>query len=426
MMRRWLLIACMVAAVIGAVLLWMRMSRPLVDVVEVRRAPLVRTVQFSARVATLSRVEVGSTLTGRVAQVHVREGAQVRQGDVLVTLESDELRAAQRQAEASQRQAEAHLQGLRTTGRASSAAAVSQADATVTAAQAEMERAQQLVAQGFVSASRLDETRRAVEVARAQQASARAQAQANADAGSDMAQAEAQLAVARAANAAASSRLAQTLVRAPADARVLSRDVEPGQIVQPGRSLMGLALAGPTQLKAQADERFLGQLQPGQTATVVADAFADQRFAAQVLSIAPAVDAQRGAIEVKLALAQQPPAFLREDMTLSVEVETARRDSAVVLPLQALRAQGADGTAQVMVLQDGRAQARRVRLGLSTLEAVEILEGLAPGDAALLGGALVSGQRVRTQAAAAGAAPQGGGKGTSGAAAAALSNAMGR
>ncbi|MDO9089203.1 MAG: efflux RND transporter periplasmic adaptor subunit [Burkholderiaceae bacterium] len=426
-MRRWLLIAFAVAAVIAAAALWLSLSRPLVEVIEVRRAPLVRTVQFSARVATLSRVDVGSTLTGRVAKVHVRESAQVRQGDVLVTLESDELRAAQRQAEASQRQAEAHLKGLRTTGRASSAAAVSQADATLSAAQAEMVRAQQLVAQGFVSASRLDETRRAVEVARAQQASARAQVQANADAGSDIAQAEAQLAVAQAANAATRSRLAQTVVRAPADARVLARDVEPGQIVQPGRSLLSLALAGPTQLKAQADERFLGQLQAGQTATVVADAFADRRFAARVLSIAPAVDAQRGAIEVKLALVQQAPDFLREDMTLSVEVETARRDNAVVLPLAALRAQAADGTAQVMVHQDGRAQTRRVRLGLSTLEAAEIVEGLAPGEAVLLGGALISGQRVRTRAIAANASPQSGsGKAGSGSAAAALSNAMGR
>ncbi|MDP3135945.1 MAG: HlyD family efflux transporter periplasmic adaptor subunit, partial [Burkholderiaceae bacterium] len=204
-----------------------------------------------------------------------------------------------------------------------------------------------------------------------------------------------------------------------------------GQIVQPGRSLLSLALAGPTQLKAQADERFLGQLQAGQTATVVADAFADQRFAARVLSIAPAVDAQRGAIEVKLALVQQAPAFLREDMTLSVEVQTARRDSAVVLPLAALRAQAADGAAQVMVHQEGRAQMRRVRLGLSTLEAVEILEGLAPGDAVLLGGTLAPGQRVRTQAAATTAPSQQGNGGNkssagSGNAAAALSNAMGR
>ena len=163
-------------------------------------------------------------------------------------------------------------------------------------------------------------------------------AQANADAGTEVVQAQAQVTLARAATAAARARLAQLALFAPTDARVLLRAVEPGQIVQPGKALLRLALAGPTQLVAQVDERFLDQLRPGQSAAVVADAFPDRRFAARVLSLAPAVDAQRGAIEVKFALADgTPPAFLREDMTLSVEVETGRRDAALVLPQSALR-----------------------------------------------------------------------------------------
>jgi multidrug efflux pump subunit AcrA (membrane-fusion protein) len=109
---------------------------------------------------------------------------------------------------------------------------------------------------------------------------------------------------------------------------VLARTVEPGQIVQPGRALLSLSLAGALQLEAQVDERYLEQLLVGQPASVVADAFPGQRFAARVQSIAPLVDAQRGAIEVKLALPQRAPDFLREDMTLSVEVETARRERA--------------------------------------------------------------------------------------------------
>jgi HlyD family secretion protein len=72
-----------------------------------------------------------------------------------------------------------------------------------------------------------------------------------------------------------------------------------------------------------------------------------------VLSIAPAVDAQRGAIEVKFALEHLAPAFLREDMTLSVEVETARRERALVLPQAALRGPPAGDAASVLVLQDG-------------------------------------------------------------------------
>ena len=370
---------------------------PQVDALVVQSAPLVRTLQFSARVATLSRVDVGSTVTGRVAQVRVMEGTQVRQGDVLVQLESDELRAALAQAVAAERQAKARLEGLRSTGRTAAQAARAQADASLQAASASLARVQQLVAEGFYSPAQLDEARRAVDVARAQQLSAQAQLQANADAGTEVAQAQAQLALAQAATVAAQARLAQATLVAPADARVLVREVEPGQIVQPGKALFSLALAGPTQLVAQVDERFLEQLQLGQPAWVVADAFAAQRFAARVLSIAPAVDAQRGAIEVKFSI-EQAPAFLREDMTLSVEVETARRERTLVLPQAALRGPAGGDQASVLVLQDGRAQVRNVRLGLRTLDAVEVLGGLKESDTVLRGHAsLQDGQRVRAR-----------------------------
>ena len=396
--RRWPVWALGAAVLLAAVAMGAATLRgPQVDALVVQSAPLVRTLQFSARVATLSRVDVGSTVTGRVAQVRVMEGTQVRQGDVLVQLESDELRAALAQAVAAERQAKARLEGLRSTGRTAAQAARAQADASLQAASASLARVQQLVAEGFYSPAQLDEARRAVDVARAQQLGAQAQLQATADAGTEVAQAQAQLALAQAATVAAQARLAQATLVAPADARVLVREVEPGQIVQPGKALLSLALAGPTQLVAQVDERFLEQLQLGQPAWVVADAFAGQRFAARVLSIAPAVDAQRGAIEVKFSI-EQAPAFLREDMTLSVEVETARRERTLVLPQAALRGPAGGDQASVLVLQDGRAQVRNVRLGLRTLDAVEVLGGLKESDTVLRGHAsLQDGQRVRAR-----------------------------
>ena len=388
-----LLLIGVLALLVSAVGGWWWWRGVAVEAVTLHSAPLVRTLQFSARVATLSRVEIGSTVTGRVAQVLVNEGAQVRQGEVLVQLEADEQRAALAQAIAAEQQAQARVAGLRSSGRSAANAALAQAEATLAAARQSFKRAEQLVAEGFYSAAQLDDARRALGVAQAQQDNARAQVQANADAGTEVVQAQAQAALARAATAAARARLAQLALRAPTDARVLLRAVEPGQIVQPGKALLSLALAGPTQLVAQVDERFLDQLQTGQPATVVADAFPAQRFAARVLSIAPAVDAQRGAIEVKFVLEQQAPAYLREDMTLSVEVETARRDSALVLPLVLLRGDAAS----VWVLQDQRAELRRVRLGLQTLDAAEVLDGLAAGDTVLQGKALQDGQRVRIQ-----------------------------
>ena len=401
MSRRTILALAAFAALLVAVLAWWALRAPLVAALTVQPAPLVRTLLFSARVATASRVDVGSTLTGRVLEVAVDEGAQVRRGDVLVRLESDELRAALDQAQASERQAAARLAGLRSSGRSAAQAAVAQAESVLQAARAELQRTQDLVARDFLSQSRLDDARRAVDVAQAQLAGARAQLAANAEQGTDVAQAQAQLALARAAVAATQARLEQAVVTSPADARVLVRAVEPGQIVQPGRALLTLALAGPLQLVGQVDERYLEQLQIGQPASVLADAFPGRSFAARVQAIAPVVDAQRGSIEVKLALPQAPPDFLREDMTLSVEVETGRRERTLVVPMEALDGGHGGSAAIVHVVHDGRVEARALRLGLRTLEAAEVLEGLAAGDVVLLGPAPEPGRRVRADTGAA-------------------------
>ena len=399
-MKRWrpALWALGLLLIVAAAAAAWRLRAPQVDVVTLSTAPLVRTLQFSARVATTSRVSVGATLTGRVADVAVREGDAVRQGDVLLRLETDEAQAALAQAQANAQQVQARLAGLRGAGRTQAQAQLAQADATLRAAERELARTQQLVASGFISEARLDDARRAVAVARAQRDGAGAQAQAVGERGAELAQAEAQLQQARAAVQAAKARLAQTVVHAPTDGRVLLRKVEPGQIVQPGSALLSLALAGPTELVAQVDERFLDQLQPGQAASVVADAFPAQPFAAQLRSLAPAVDAQRGSVEVKLAPRQAPPDFLREDMTLSVEVRTGERPAALALPLTALRSPAPGAPDSVWVLADGRVQARPVRLGLRTLEAAEVLDGLAEGTAVIVGSAPAPGQRARPRA----------------------------
>ncbi|MES2717147.1 MAG: efflux RND transporter periplasmic adaptor subunit [Pseudomonadota bacterium] len=423
MPRRLLLVLLIGLVALAGAAAWWFGRAPLVPARVLQPAPLVRSLLFAARVAAPQRVELGATVTGRVQAVVVAEGAMVRAGQPLVQLEDAELRATLDQARASAQQAAARLAGLRSTGRSAAQATVAQTDSTLLAAQAELRRTRDLVAQGFVSQARLDEAQRAVAVAQAQLAGASAQRAAVADQGSEVAQAQAQLALARAAVDAAAARLAQASLLAPADARVLQRLVEPGQIVQPGRALLVLALQGPVQLLGQVDERYLAQLQPGQVASVVADAYPDQRFTAQVLSLAPLVDAQRGAVEVKLSLPQAPPAFLREDMTLSVEVETGRRAQALVVPGAALVGPAAaDGSLQVHVLQDGRVVARRVRLGLQTLDGAEVLDGLAASDVVLLAPTPAPGRRARadTSAATAGAARPGGETG------AALSGAMGR
>ena len=370
--------------------------------VEVRAAPLVRTLQFSARVSALSRVDVGSTITGRVLQVLVKEGDVVKKGDALLMLETEELKATVLQAQANEQLAAAKLAGLRSTGRSAVQSTVTQAESVLIAAQAELQRTQKLVAQGFLSPARLDEVLRAVAVAQAQVTGAQAQKSANADQGTDIVQAQAQLVSAKSATTAAKARLAQAAISAPANAKVIDRLVEPGQIVQAGRALLSLTTQSTPLLTALVDERYLEQLQLGQSATVLADAYPGQRFTAKVEAISPLVDAQRGAIEAKFAVTGTAPAFLREDMTLSVEVETAKRDRALVLPVNALRTNDATkndtpNSTIVYVAQDGRVAVRPVKLGLRTLNAVEVLEGLQAGEVVIVGASPKADSKVKVK-----------------------------
>jgi len=233
-----------------------------------------------------------------------------------------------------------------------------------------------------------------VDTARAQRDAARAQSQANRRDGPETANVEAQQQAARAAAEAARARLAQATLRAPAAGRVIVREVEPGQIVQAGKALLTLSIDGPTELLAQVDERFLGQLKVDQRARVLADAYPQQPFDARLVRLAPAIDAQRGAVEVRFSIDGAVPGFLREDMTLSIETITGERSAALVLPLRAVRSMAAAG-GSVLLLEEGRAVERSVKLGLRTLDQVEVTHGLAAGDTVLLDADLAPGTRVK-------------------------------
>ena len=118
--------------------------------------------------------------------------------------------------------------------------------------------------------------------------------------GADFEMAQTALQQARAGLAAAKARLAQTSIVAPTDGVLIGRNVEPGDVVQPGKELMVLAPAGETQIVVQVDEKNLAQLKLGQKALASADAYPHERFDAELFYINPGIDALRGSVEVKL------------------------------------------------------------------------------------------------------------------------------
>lgn len=372
-----------------------------VEAFVVSRGELIQTVVASGRVETPARVEIGSQITGEVAAVPVAEGQTVKAGQSLIALEDSDERAAHDQARAAVAQAEAKLRQVSELQRPSAEQALAQAQATRANARAQHERSRDLAARGFVGKAQLDDAQRALDVAESQVRTAQLQLEAAQPGGSDTALARTALDQARASERVALAKLGHTVMKAPLDGTLIARSVERGDVVQPGKTLMVLSAAGRTLLTVQIDEKNLRHLKPGQRAFAAADAYPGQRFPAELVYINPGIDAQRGSVQVKLAVAE-PPAFLRQDMTVSVEIEVARHAGALSLTTEAVH-DAASAAPWVMLVAEGRARRRAVRLGIRGDSRVEVAEGLAEGDLVLpaSGVQVAEGARVRAGVAAA-------------------------
>lgn len=376
-LAKWSLLGAGVLLV-AALALALSQRGALVQVVPVARTGIVQSVVATGRLNAPARIDIGAEVTATVLEVRVREGDRVKAGAVLLRLSDDEAKASLQQARAALLEARG-----RATQQASVAApvatqAVVQADATFTAAERDYQRAQELVAQGFFPQQKVDDARRALDTAKSALQSARVQAQANQPSGVERTLVVTRIEQAQAAVAVAQARLSRTVITSPVDALVLTRNVEPGSMAQPGRVLLTLAALGGTRIDANVDEKNLRLITLGMAARAVADAYPGQPFDAQLNYIAPAVDPQRGTVEVRLAV-PQPPAFLRPDMTVSVEMVGGVKQDTLVLPSGAVR--DADRQAPwVLALQDGRAVRVPVTLGLRGVGAVEIVKGLVEGE----------------------------------------------
>jgi HlyD family secretion protein len=309
----------------------------------------------------------------------------VKPGDLLVVLRADDLAARTAEARAA-------LQELLSTTRPETQAALRQAEAQLAQATRERERRATLLASALIAREALEQAAEAETVAREAVAQARSRAAAAAPGGTLEQQLRERLAAAQATQA-------RTELRAAVAGTVLTRNVEPGDLVQPGRVLLEIARDGATEIEVPVDEKNLGVLALGQPARCVADAFPDRPFDAVLSYIAPSIDTQRGSINIRVRV-EPPPDFLRQDMTVSVNIETGRRDAALAVPNDALRAV-TGGRAEVLAWRDGRVRVVPVRLGLRGLAAAEVVEGLAAEDRVLAGAAsatVADGARVRFHA----------------------------
>ena len=357
---------------------WQWWLGPSVAVEVLQRQDVVQTIVASGHVQSPHRTDVSAQVTGRVVAIPVTEGQWVRQGQTLIELDSSEAQANHQQALANSQQAQVNVRQLLELRLPVAEQTLLQGQANLRVAQQTLARSQTLFEQGFVGASARDDAQRGLDIAQAQLQIAAQQRQSLMPGGSDTAAAHSAVQVARASAASAAARLRYMRIVAPVDGVLIARSVEPGDGVQPGKVLMVLSPKADMQLVLQIDEKNLNLLRLNQAAWASADAYPDQKFDAELVYINPRVDPLRGSVEVKLHV-PKPPAYLQQDMTVSVDIEVARRPQSLWLPLTAVQTAGSAG-AEVWVVRDQQLHRQRVTLGLRHQGRVEVLSGLDAGE----------------------------------------------
>jgi HlyD family secretion protein len=394
-----------------------RPAGPIVQTVPAARATLEQRATHVGEVTAQSSVDITARVSGVVASIPVAEGDAIRRGQVLVRLDPKDLRfqAAQARAgyDAARVQVEAAGAAL-VTQRArlsqvlagppaeqvrQAEEAVRQAQASVAFSRQQVRRQEELLAQGYVSqqqvdTARLDLTAQEARLRTAEESLAllrrepRPEAAQIARAQVDEAeiahrQAISRLQQARVTMQQAESTLADSTVVAPIEGLVGRRLVEPGQAVTPATPLVRLIDVDPAIITVAIIERDLSRMRIGLPVKVTTDALPGRTFPGRVAAISPMLSTATRTAEVRIEI-QNADGRLRPGMFTSVEMLLARVENAVAVPADAVLERPEGPT--VFVIRDRTAEARRVQVGISSQGLVEIIQGVAAGEAVAIAG----------------------------------------
>ncbi len=242
----------------------------------------------------VDKVALSADVSGRVAEVLVRENMPVKAGQVLIRLAPRPFRIALDQAEAELAAARLQVQQLKS-GTGGSAADVDGKREAVTLAAAELARQQELIAKGFATRARLQQAEYAAANARAELARALADdARAREAAGRSIAVESHPLVLAAMARRdRAALDLERSMIRAPADGIVTQTSrVLRGQAIVQGVATMSLMVTGSAFVEANFKETELKAMRVGQPAEVTLDAFPDRPLKGRVESIGAGTGAE--------------------------------------------------------------------------------------------------------------------------------------
>lgn len=303
-----------------------------VEVAKVKAMPLQDDAQAVGTLRSRQSVSLRPEVAGRIVQIGFAEGQRVRKGQLLVQLD-DVLQKAE----------------------------LSQAQAQLSIARANLKRNEELVAQAFVAQRVLDESRAALQVA------------------------EAQVALAQA-------RLSRMRVVAPFDGTVGLRNINLGEYVKDGADLVNLEDTSQLTVDFRLPERYQPRLAVGQAVKVELDALPGKSFNARVQALDPLLDANGRSIAVRAVLPPSTGGELRPGMFARATTVFATQDAALVVPEEAIVPQA--GKQFVMTLvKDGEGDGARlvsrrveVQLGVRRGAQVQIAKGLTEGDTVVVAG----------------------------------------
>ena len=277
---------------------------------DVERGDIVATVTATGALQPVNSVDIGAEVSGQIAEVFVDFNDRVTEGQLLAVLNTDTLRARVLQSRASL---------------AAARAQVEDAKATVSETKDKYERSQELAKTGFVSRQTLDS---------AEASAARALA--------NLSSAEAQVEVATATLSSDETALSKAEIVSPINGVVLSRSVEPGQVVAASfQTPVLFELAEDLtkmQLEVDVDEADIGQVEEGQNASFVVDAFQNRRYPATITQVRFAPKTVDSVVTYQAVLVlDNDDLSLRPGMTATATITTAASDDALTVPNAALR-----------------------------------------------------------------------------------------
>ena len=328
-----------------------------VTVSQIYPSQTLSELNASGYVVAQRKAAVASKVTSRLVELMVEEGSPVKEGQIIARLENEDAIAARYQAEANLKLARANLEG---------------AKAELEEATLAFNRYEELYAKQIIPKAQYDTSE-----ARYLRAQASVEA------------AEAAVTAAVAALQAANVAVEYTLIRAPFDAVVLTKNADIGDIVTPlgaaanaKAAVVTIADLDSLQVEADVSETNLGLVKVGQPCEIQLDAFPDSRFRGAVHAIVPTADRTKATIMVKVPFLDKDPRILPEMRAkvafLSRPIKQRENKPRIAVNRSAIISRGGNPTA--FLIQEDRAVETPVRIGEELGDMVEILGGLKVGE----------------------------------------------